>query len=229
MNMYAHGDLNPRNATVLPTNPTDIPFVNATMKMYDNVKQSLSNIANGGSIWQSMLEGAEHNGLSRPLAGVAQVAEAMTHSGNVFATSSKGNISGANDLMAWATAVRLAGGKPLDESIANDTMMRMSAYQATDKARMDALAESVKTTVVGNAQPDNDEVSNFAAKYAALGGKQQNFNKFMLAQIKSSNTMKANAIMDNLHNPYSQYMQQVMGGARQLDGNSFDPSSGFGQ
>ncbi len=229
LNMYSHGDLNPRNATVLPVNPTDIPFVNATMKMYDNVKQSLTNIQGGGNIWQSMLQGMEHNGLSRPLAGIAQVAESMSHGGMVFATDSKGNMSGANDLFSWATAVRLAGAKPLDESIANDAMQRMSSYQLADHAKMQALEEAVKTSVIAGNTPDGDQQSQFASKYAAIGGKQQGFNKFMLNQIKNANVTHANQIMENLKNPYSQYMQKIMGGSESLDGRSADSSAGFGQ
>jgi predicted helicase len=130
-------------------------------------------------------------------------------------------MSGANDLFSWATAVRLSGGKPFDESIANDATFNITAYQAADKARMDALDRAVKSTVIGNASPSSDQVSEFAQRYAAIGGKQINFNKYMINQIKNANTVQANKIMENLRNPYSQRMQQIMGGAEGLDGRSF--------
>lgn len=221
-NLYTRGDINPRSVTVIPTNPADIPFINATTRMYDNVKNVTSKIANGGAVWESLLQGIEHNGLSRPLAGLAQVAQAATHEGNVFSTTNKGNISGANELMSWATAVRLSGGKPFDEAVANDATFRIQAYQAVDRNRMDALGQAVKSQVVGGAAlPDGDTISNFAQQYASIGGKQQNFNKFMMNEIKSANTSQANKIMEALHNPYSQKMQQIMGGTEGLDGRSF--------
>lgn len=219
-NLYSRGDINPRQVTIVPVNPVDIPFVNATMKMYDNVANTMGKIANGAPVWESLLQGIEHNGLSRPLAGIAQTAQAMTHEGLVFTTTGKGSISGGNDLMSWATATRIAGGKPLDDSIANDAVFRINAYKAVDTARIQNLAQAVKTSGIAGGTLDGDQVSTFAAKYAALGGKQQNFNKWMINEIKSANTNKANAIMQNLKSPYAQKMQQIMGGTPALDGYS---------
>jgi hypothetical protein len=217
-NLYTRGDINPRQVTIVPVNPLDIPFVNATMKSYDNVANSLGKIANGASVWQTLLQGIEHNGISRPLAGLAQVAQAATHEGKVFSTTGKGSISGGNDLMSWATAARIAGGKPFDDAVANDATFRVTAYQAADRGKMDVLAQAIKTSGIGGGEISNDQINQFAARYAAAGGKQENFNKYMLKEIKSANTNKANLIMTNLKNPMSQKMQQIMGGTAGLDG-----------
>lgn len=219
-NLYTRGDINPRQVTVIPVNPLDIPFVNASMKLYDNVSTMLSRTAGGASVWQTMLQGIEHNGLSRPLAGIAQTAQAADHQGLVFATTSKGSISGANDVMSWATAARLAGGKPFDESIANDQAFRITAYQAADRVKMDNLNQAIKVSTIAGAQPSPEQIGKFAADYAAIGGKQAHFNKYMIQQIKSADVSRANSIMENLKNPYSQKMQQVMGGTEGLDGRS---------
>lgn len=223
-NLYSRGDINPRNATVIPTNPLDIPFINATIRTYDMVKDNLNKIQQGGNLWESMLQGIEHNGLSRPLAGIAQTAQAITNGGTAFSTTSKGNIGGANDLLSWATAVRLAGGRPLDEAIANDASYRVTAYSADNKATMDALNQSVKTTLIGGQSPTGDQVSNFAKEYAAVGGKQSNFNKYMMTQFKNANTNQANKIIEALKNPQSQHMQQIMGGTEVLDTRGVAPS-----
>lgn len=228
-NLYTRGDINPRQVTVIPVNPADIPFVNAAGKFYDNVKNTMAGIANGGDIWKTILQGVEHNGLSRPLAGVAQVAEAAFNNGVVFATTNKGNISGSNELYSLATAARLAGAKPLDESIASDATFRIQAYAAADKSKVDALAKALKSHVVGNpgAQIDPDVVGKFAQDYAAIGGKQGNFNKWMMNQIKGANTLKANSLMDGLKSPYAQKMQQIMGGTplispQEISNNNFE-------
>ena len=219
-NLYTRGDINPRSLTVVPSNPADIPFVAATTKLYTNVRDTVAKAANGGSVWEAMLQGIEHNGLSRPLAGFSQVTQALTHGGNVFSTTTKGNMSGANDLMSWATAVRLAGGKPLDESIATDTTFRLTSYEAQNRQRMDDLNKAIKSTVIGGSSPTGDQQDKFASEYAALGGKQKNFNKYMILQVKNANTVKANAIMENLKSPSNQRMQEIMGGTSSLDGNS---------
>ncbi len=219
-NLYTRGDINPRQISVIPVNPLDIPFVSATMKAYDNVRATMSKIQGGGSVWETLLQGIEHNGISRPLAGIAQTAQAFGAGGLAYSTTSQGSISGANDLFSWATAARIAGGKPFDESIANDQVFRITAYQAADREKLKNLNAAVKTSVIGGKSPDSDQISKFAAGYAAIGGKQNNFNKYMIDQIRSANTSKANSIMENLKNPYSQKMQQVMGGTAGLDGRS---------
>lgn len=217
-NLYSRGDINPRQVSIIPVNPVDIPFVNATMKAYDNVANTLGKVANGGSIWESLLQGIEHNGVSRPLAGLAQVAQAATHGGQVFSTTGKGSISGGNDLMSWATAARIAGGKPFDDAVANDATFRITAYQAADKSRMDMLAQAVKSSGIAGGEITSDQIGQFAARYAAAGGKQQNFNKYMLNEIKAANTNRANAVMMHLKSPMSQKMQEIMGGTQSLDG-----------
>lgn len=218
-NLYSRGDINPRQVTIVPVNPVDIPFVNATMKFYDNVANTMGRIQSGASVWESVLQGIEHNGVSRPLAGLAQVAQAATHNGMVFTTTGKGSISGGNEFMSLATATRLAGAKPFDEAVGNDAVFRTAVYQAADKTRMDKLALAIKTSGIGGGEIDPEQISKFAAGYAAAGGKQQNFNKYMINEIKSANTNKANAIMNNLKSPTSQKMQQIMGGSSMLDGN----------
>lgn len=219
-NLYSRGDINPRSLTVIPTNPLDIPFVNATIKLYDNVKGALTKTAQGGNIWESMLQGIEHNGLSRPLAGIAQAAQAFGNGGEVYSTTGKGSIGSANDLLSWATAVRLAGGKPLNEAIANDATFRISSYQLSDKAKVDQLNSSIRSTLIAGNQPTDEQVGKFAQEYAALGGKQINFNKHMMDQFKVANTNQANKIMEALKNPQSANMQTIMGGTELLDGRS---------
>jgi hypothetical protein len=219
-NLYSRGDINPRQLTVIPVNPMDIPFVNATAKLYDNVKEMTSKMAGGGQLWESFLQGVEHNGISRPLAGVSQILQAATHGGEVFSTTGKGSIAGANDLMSWASAIRLAGGKPFDEAVANDAVFRISSYQAADHEKMKTLDQTIASTVLAGDSPSPDQINTFSSRYAALGGKTSQFNKYMMKTIMNANTPQANKIVEALKNPYSQKMQEIMGGAELLDGRS---------
>ena len=217
-NLYSRGDINPRQVTVIPVNPVDIPFVSATMKLYDTVANSVSKSQNGATLWQSLLSGIEHNGLSRPLSGVAQVAQAISHEGTVFSTTKKSSISASNDLYSWATAVRLAGAKPMDEAIANDATFRLNVYKMADREKLLKLSGAVRSSSYAGDSADPDQIAKFAEKYAAAGGKQQNFNKFMINEIKNANVSNANKIMENLKSPYAQKMQQIMGGNIMADG-----------
>jgi hypothetical protein len=158
-----------------------------------------------------MLQGMEHNGVSRPLAGFAQTLRGLKD-GQVASTQSNGNILYQNDLMSWASIVRMAGGRPLDEAVTNDALFRVKTYDAARRKDMAALAEKVKTTMIQGATPTNDSVNQFAEKYASLGGKQAGFNKWMIGLYKDSNVSQAQQLQGSLTNPFAYKMQILMGG-----------------
>lgn len=212
-NIYTRGDINPRQVTVVPTTLADIPIVSAFTKTISNMADTFGKVSNGGSAMAAFMQGVEHNGISRPMAGLAQVAQG-------FSTTTKGTISYANDLFSWSSAKRIVGGKPLDEGIVNDATYRFSSYQAADHARQQSLAEAVKSSVLQGYTPTDQQLERFVSKYAASGGRQINFNKFMLQQIKSANTSQANKIMQHLQKPGAQNFQQIMGGRETPDGNT---------
>lgn len=212
-NIYSRGDINPRNMTIIPVNIADVPFVGGMAKVFGTLQETTKRIANGGAVWESLRQGVEHNGISRPLAGLAQVSRAIDNDGTVFSTSSKGSILGSNDLFGLATISRLAGGRPLDEAIQNDTMFSINSYEAYDRAKKDQLAQTVKTTVIGKDKvPNPDSVTNFAEQYNYLGGKQGSFGKYMMEQYTKANTPAANLLAQKINNPLSYKIQQLMGG-----------------
>ena len=212
-NIYSRGDINPRHITIVPTSMADVPFVGGMSKVFATLAETTKKIANGGAVWESIRQGIEHNGVSRPLAGLAQVSRSIDNGGMVFSTSSKGSILGSNDLMSLATLSRLAGGRPLDEAIQNDTMFSINSYEAVDRAKKQFLAETIKSTMVKNKTPDADEVTTFAEQYSYLGGKQGSFAKYMMEQYTKANTPAAELMMQKLNNPLSYKIQALMGGA----------------
>jgi hypothetical protein len=211
-NIYSRGDINPRNVTIVPVNIADVPFVGGMSRVFGSLYETTKKIANGGDVWESIRQGIEHNGVSRPLAGLAQVSRAIDNDGNVFATSGKGTILGSNDLMSLASLSRMAGGRPLDEAIQNDTMFSINSYEAYDRAKRHQLAETIKTTMVKNKTPDANEVTAFAEQYSYLGGKQSNFAKYMMEQYTKANTPAAELLAQKLNNPLSYKIQALMGG-----------------
>jgi len=212
-NLYSRGDINPRQVTVVPATLADVPIVGAFGKFFGSIKATADKIGAGGQVWESMLQGLEHNGLSRPLAGLAQTLQAFGEDGQVYSTTSKGTILASNDLMSWATATRLAGGRPLDEAITNDGVYRIHAYQQFDRAKMQTLAGAIKSASIMGNKPDEDSVVQFAKHYAASGGKQVNFNKYMMNEMKAANTAESQRIVSQLQNPFAQKMQVLMGGS----------------
>jgi hypothetical protein len=211
-NLYSRGDINPRSLTIIPNQIKDIPIVSAYSKFFGSLYDTVSKVKGGGNLWESILQGVEHNGISRPLAGLAQDLQATTGKGVVFSTSSKGSIIGTNDFVSFASLSRLAGGRPLDEAIVNDGVYRIAAYEASQKAAHDSLVAAVKTTGIQGQEVDGNSVDKFAAAYAASGGKQGQFNKFMLNAYKGANTSQSQRILGQLQSPFNQKMQILMGG-----------------
>lgn len=211
-NLYSRGDVNPRHVTIIPTSLPDVPFIGAFGKFLGSVKETTQKISGGGAVWESLLQGLEHNGLSRPLAGLAQTLQSFGPGGQPYSTTSKGSILFSNDFMSIATASRLAGGRPIDEAVINDTTYRIQAYQQYDREKMRAFSEVAKSTVIQGNTPDESSLIQFAKRYAENGGKQANFNKWMMEQYKSANTNQAEKILAQLNNPFAQKLQVLMGG-----------------
>src|ERR1700748_3817143 len=145
-NIYSRGDINPRSVTILPNSLADVPVINATMKFFGGIKDAATKIANGGNVWESLLQGVEHGSLSRPLAGLAETLQATTGKGSVMSTTNSGGIMYTNDLLSIATMSRLAGGRPIDEAIVNDAVQRIHTYQQYDHQNMLNLAGAIKSS-----------------------------------------------------------------------------------
>lgn len=217
-NLYTRGDINPRHLTVIPTDPSQVPIIQATARAMANIKDTLSKIANGGDIYNSILQGLEHNGLSRPLAGLAASFEALNNPEQAsYSTTTKGNVVSSNDFFSLINLVRIAGGKPMDEAVAIDTMYRNKAYAAKDLEKRNILGEALKSKVIGGKAISDKDIEDFAEAYARAGGRQDYFNRWIMQLYKSANTSQTNAIMRALESPFTKNMQRIMGGEELRD------------
>lgn len=212
VNLYSRGEINPRQVTVIPVNPADIPAIGAVTKFFTSVKDTAGRLSAGGDVYSTILRGVEHAGISRPLAGLAQTAQALgTDNLQVYSTTQKGSIIGSNDLFSLTTLARIAGGRPLDEAIANDAVYRLRAYSAAKTQEINELGFAVKTKIQTNSLTQ-DDLNGFMKEYVKRGGKQDQFSKFMARQLRDANTATANQLVNDLKNPVSQQMQVIMGG-----------------
>lgn len=219
-NLYSRGDINPRNISVIPANPLDYPIIQATSKLLGNIKESAQKIGMGADVWSTFLRGVEQNGVSRPLAGMAQVLGGLTSETNqVTSVSSKGNILMSHDVMNLASLTRIAGAKPLDEALTNDFMFRFNAYRANDAAKKATLGEAIKISILGGAEPDATQIQQFTEQFAKSGGDQKDFSQFMVKQYKNATSSQANQLRDKLSHPERQSLQELMGGAKLQDIN----------
>lgn len=212
INLYSRGDINPRSVTVVPSNMADIPIVSSWAKLAGSIQNSLTSVANGGDMWQTFLTGVEQQGLNRPLAGLARVARGAGDGGVSYSTSGKGNIVSANDFYSLANLARVSGAKPFDEAVTQDAVFRIQSYQAKDKALRDSLGKAVKSVIAAGGDPSDEQLNSFMSGYVRSGGKQEEFNKWYVSQVKTMNTPQANKISEKVGSPYATYLQSIMGG-----------------
>jgi len=222
VNLYVRGDINPRHVTIVPTDPSAVPIVQATKRFFSNLFDTVGKLQAGGDVTNTLLQGLEHNGISRPLAGLAQTLEGLASPiGRSYSTSSRGNVIASNDLLSLANLGRIVGGKPLDEAIALDAAFRFKSYGLEDAKRKQKLGEAIKSTIIAGNTPSTEQIENFVSQYTALGGKQEQFNKWFLQLYKAANLSQVNKISQDLNGTFSQSMQKIMGGyeLRDFHGN----------
>lgn len=219
--LYSRGDINPRHMTILPMTPTDIPAIDASIRAVKNLATIGSKLIKGADITDTLLQGLEHNGINRPLAGLAQAIGGQS-------TTSKGNLISANsDMDLIANASRIFGAKPMDEAVALNNMYRVKAYQAADRDRMNVLGETVKTHLLRNQSPADEDVMQFMADYTKIGGRSENFNAALQHWSKGANTSVIDNLRRNLHSEPGMRLNEIMDGAGLQDyrGNAIAPSA----
>ena len=204
--LWTRGDLNPRSAFMIPTSSADVPAIGASIKVVNAVLGMAKQVSKGSDVRDALLFGLEHNGVNRPLAGLAQVI-----SGNV--TTNQGNlIAASGDLASVATFSRLLGAKPMDESIALTTMYRSSAYQAMDKEKLDALGTVVKQKSRRGEPITQEDWIDLQGKYVASGGRIQGFGQALRRWDKAANTSLVDEMMRHSQTPGGQRLNEAMGG-----------------
>ena len=204
--LWTRGDLNPRSTFIIPTSPTEVPAIQATLKIISNVLNMAQQVGQGAAPMDALLFGLEHNGWNRPLTGLAQIVK-----GN--ATTSHGDLlSASQDWFSIANASRLIGAKPMDESLAVSTVFRSRAYQAMDKERIDFLGQMVKEKLRGNQQLTSEDWTELQGKYAASGGRIEGFARAVQRWDKASNKSMVNTLMEHHNTPAGKRMVEVLGG-----------------
>ena len=217
--VFTRGDLNPRNALILPTAIADVPAVSASFKLVDTLLGMGKNIKGGADVSDTLLQGLEHQGWNRPLAGFAQLLAGQT-------TDNKGAlVSAASDLkattymgalaertMSIEGVSRLMGARPMDEALALNAMYRNKSYQALDRARIERLGEVVKTKMYGNEMPTDEELEDFQLRYTRSGGRVENFNAALIRWSRDANVSIVNQLAQKQGNSYAQKLNMLMGG-----------------
>ena len=231
--LYTRGDINPRHLTVVPISPVDVPVVQAATRAVTAVWNMGKNAANGADLSQAMLQGLEHQGLNRPLAGLAQALNGQS-------TTSKGTlISAASEMettsflgalksraIDYGGISRVMGARPMDEAVVLNQMYRNKTYDALDRERIERLGTIVKSKLYANQAPTSEEMEDFMFRYTRSGGKIESFSQFMQRAYRDANQSVVNQTMQKVNSSSGRKLMDLMGGEmlpdyrNQLDGFS---------
>lgn len=211
LGLYSRGDMNPRHATILPSNIVDIPFVSATINLFGSMFQAGKEIAAGANPASTLLRGIEHAGISRPLAGVAQALNGVMRSDDtLYSTSMKGNVIYSQDLYSLATLGRMLGARPLDEAVMRDAYYRVQVYEGKDKAKITTLGAAIRDKVNSGSEINDEDIDDFMTQYMQAGGDQRNFIQYYQRQVKNAGKNQINKLAERGNTPYGQYIQKLM-------------------
>jgi hypothetical protein len=216
--LYTRGDINPRHLTILPTSIGEVPAVQASIKAVSAVYNFGKNVKSGVDLSDAMLQGMEHQGLNRPLAGLAQVLGGRSTTANGTLISASAELQTTSWLGAMKERVvdyngysRLMGARPMDEAVGLSQYYRNKAYEAVDRARIERLGTVVKSKLYGNEAPSSEEVEDFMLRYARAGGDVQNFGRSLQRWSRDADVSIINQTMAKTNTTYGRRLKEIMG------------------
>lgn len=184
-NLTSRGDLTPRYVTVIPTNVIDLPVVNAVVNTVGAVVSNSYKAATGGqTLGQAAMNTVIDSKLNRPLNGIMSLIQGRS-------TDSRHNlVSTHDDLFSWASAVRVAGAKPMDEARVNQAYWNLQSYRTKDQERKANLANLMKQEFGANpAVMNNPEwINSKYQSYINAGGNHRNFKRFYEQNVLKAST-----------------------------------------
>jgi hypothetical protein len=197
------GSLSARNMLVIPTTFQDLPIVGTLAKVYENLSQTVSALSEVDTISQAkqvMLHGMAHNGLNRPLQGVASIilGDVYTKEGQInWINSNYVGYNVTNDWNFGAMFARAIGTRPLNETIVQSAYFRDAAYKANYKKNIADISSQLQLDYsVG--QLSTADMGDFALRYERAGGEIQSFNAYWGRQLKQAGDGVMNKFQDEL-------------------------------
>lgn len=212
VDLFNRADLNPRTPTIVPVTFSELPIVNFASNFFGNIYNLSKNISNSGFNGNTVLEAVAHNGVSRPLAGLATdfLGYRTTGKGDKF-------LFGRNDLDWLGKAAAVLGGKHIDEAIVLDTMYRKLGYDSNQAANMESLGASLRGAI--RAGGDTIDQSNVIKKYMANGGRMENYARWFMDVSKGATQSQLNQLYQKQLDPANQNAMKIIGTDRGLQYN----------
>lgn len=183
------GSLAARNMLLIPTQFQDLPIVGTLSKAIANMIDTGSMVAEGDvSVTQALLHGMAHNGMNRPLQGVATIM--MGNADTATGMNKQQNINrlgyDANADLNWAGMfARAIGTKPLNETILTNAYFRQAGYKANTQKEIAEIGGKIQLNAA-TGELTSQDFNSFARDYEMAGGEIQSFNAYWGRQLKQA-------------------------------------------
>lgn len=188
IDFYTRGDLALRHNTVVPTGIADFPVVSTLAKATGNIVNTFRMLTNDDiPKSQAILHGLAHNGMNRPMQGIANILrnKITSNSGQIqFDNSNYVDYDSMEELNWGAMFARALGTRPLNESIILGNYYRDAAYQANYRKQLARLGSAIQYNI-SSGEVSAQSYSSFAKQYEEIGGDIQNFNAYWARQLRN--------------------------------------------
>lgn len=206
LDISSRGNINPRSPTIIPApwNPEEWVAFSMANKFWGAVSAAANNLANGADVWPTFTEALSHNGLNRPLQGIAEIlAGQRTTNNGTFLLSTE-------DLNWIQMGARLMGSRGINETIAVDAYYRSNQMETARQERLNGVAQATRL-MMSDGNFDSGDYSNAMAAYTEAGGNIQNFDKWTHSNFMRATTSDMWKMSQAHHTPEGRYYQSVMG------------------
>jgi len=202
VDLAGRGGITPRNPLLVPTDMADIPAVSIFAKGVANIVHTVE-LANNGNVSaaDAVLHGLAHNGFSRPIQGLANIARGFTDTQQgqpLFTSINHINYDELEELNFAAITARLIGTRPLKETMLLDTKYRQDAFQGELRKRSENLGSAIKLSLASGDDISRDMVRDYTKQYAATGLPLEGFNSFWSRQLSAVSQKDMNTFRQSL-------------------------------
>lgn len=190
IDFFSRGDMQIRNALVVPTRVSELPSVGLLSRVVGNMAQTIDLLTQDNvPAKQAWLHGLAHNGLNRPLQGLGQIMLGQVTSAQgtpYFINSNHIDYDAAQELNYAGMFARAIGTKPLNEAIMMDSFFRQKGYQATQHKNVEEVGLAVKAALSTGEELTQEMMADFLLQYERSGGDVENFNGFVARQMTAA-------------------------------------------
>jgi hypothetical protein len=193
IDFYSRGDLAIRNALIVPNplEPMQIPAVGMVARAVANAIRTGELLASDNvGVGEALLQGFAHNGMNRPVQGIAKIMQGQITSGSgqiYFKNSNYVDYDMAEEINWASMFARAIGTRPLNESIIMNHYYREAAYQASTRKSIEELGTEMQLSLASD-RFNPRAVESFMLSYERAGGDVQSFNAYLGRQLENASS-----------------------------------------